>query len=325
MSTNVHRTTTAALAVLGLTLLLTAPAALASAQDESLSSDKPQIAQQERMGPPPIILIYHEDVKAGRTESHDKLEAAWARTYAKMGNGSHYIAMNSVSGPPEAWFIEGHADMIEVEKNLTAVEKAPAPIKTALSQLSGQEIDNLNSMRLITAAYRADLSLNADDLNLPKMRFMEVTTYHVRPGHSADFVQAAKLARTAYEKASPGEHWAVYQVMSGTTNGTFYIFNPVESLAKLNPDEKMDKAFHDALGDDGMKKLSQLVAEGIVNSETDFFAFNPQMSYAPPDFVTADAFWAPKDNAVTAMVGTSGKTAPAKKQQVMPAVKKDKQ
>jgi hypothetical protein len=156
---------------------------------------------------------------------------------------------------------------------------------------------------------------------------MEVTTYHVRPGRSADFVEAAKLVRTAFEKANPGEHWVVYQVMSGTTNGTFYVFNPIESLSKLNPDEKMMMAFHDALGDEGMKKLNQLVADGIVNSETDFFAFNPNISYAPPEFAATDAFWAPKDNAVAATtVGTSGKTpAPAKKQPVAPVVKKDKQ
>ena len=88
MSANVHRTTTAALAVLGLTLLLNAPAALASAQDESVSSDKPQIAQQERMGPPPIILIYHEDVKAGRTESQTSSRPPGLAPTRRWGTGA---------------------------------------------------------------------------------------------------------------------------------------------------------------------------------------------------------------------------------------------
>ena len=125
--------------------------------------------------------------------------------------------MNSVSGPPEAWFIEGHADLIEVEKNLTAVEKAPAPIKTALSQLSGQETDNLNSMRLITATYRADLSLNADGLNLPRMRFMKVTTYHVRPGHSADFIASIRSSHS--QSSTLTRRWTRRSTTRSATRG----------------------------------------------------------------------------------------------------------
>jgi len=57
----------------------------------------------------------------------------------------------------------------------------------------------------------------------------------------------------------------------------------------------MDKDFEAAMGEEGMKKLSELSAAAIESSQTNLFAINPRMSYPADEWVKADPeFWKPK-------------------------------
>jgi hypothetical protein len=294
---------TALLALVVGVLLVVLPAAPAGAQDQPTPGRTMQATEMHQ--PPAVLVIYREVVKPGRTASHDTLEANFARTYAGVPNSAHYMAMTSVTGTPEAWFVEPEPDFASVQKAMAAEEHAPATVRAALDQIMARETDNLSSSSVITALYREDLSFKPG-VDMAKMRFMQVTTYHVRPGHSEDFARAAKLVRATYEKANLSEQWAVYQVYSGAPAGTFYVFEPSDSFATLGPNAAMEKTFDAALGDEGRRELMQLVSDGIVSSEMNIFAFKPAMSYVPPEFARADPFWAPGNTATA--VGTSGKT-----------------
>lgn len=270
----------------------------AGAQQGQTMPQGQAMASDDMSKPAPILVIYKEDVKAGHVYSHDQLEANFARTYAKMPGARYYLAMNSVTGPNQAW---------ESEAN----QKAPVALRTSLRQISSGENENLTEQRAITTVYREDLSYNASMKNLPQSRYCEVVTYKVKPGHESDFMEAAKLVRATYEKAHIPMQWATYEVFAGAESGTFYVFRAMDSLAKADPTQ-MDKmeAFHTALGEEGGKRLMELVSNGIVSRELNFYSFNPQTSFAPPDFVTADAFWAPTPQAgsMAHTVATTGKT-----------------
>jgi len=55
------------------------------------------------------------------------------------------------------------------------------------------------------------------------------------------------------------------------------------------------------MGEDGMKKLGELVAASVESSQHQLFAFNPHMSYVADEWIKADPdFWKPKAAAAPA-------------------------
>jgi hypothetical protein len=265
--------------------------------------------------PAPILVIYREDVKAGRVQLHDALEANFARTYSRIPGARYYLAMNSISGPNESWFMQPYNSLEEVQKELQANLQAPVALRTSLQRIAGGELENLSNQQAIQTVYREDLSYNASVADLPTSRYVEVVTYRVAPGHDADFAEAEKLVRAAHEKTNEPMSWATYQVFAGAPSGTYYVFRALDSLAKADPTNvAMMQSMNQALGEDGMKRLMQLVADAHITREINFYAFNPKTSYAPPEFAAADSFWAQPTQ--MAQVGTSGKGAALKTQAV---------
>ena len=56
-----------------------------------------------------------------------------------------------------------------------------------------------------------------------------------------------------------------------------------------------DPQFVAAMGEDGMKKLEELVGASVESSQHQLFAFNPRMSYVPDEWIKGDPdFWKPK-------------------------------
>jgi hypothetical protein len=261
-------------------------------------------------GPPHIMAIYREDVKAGKTASHEKLEARFARAYARTSWARPYLALSSLSGAPQAWFVVPYDSLSDLEKEYKLADQAPAATKTVFEQLSASEADHLDSSRLVLAFYREELSFKPA-ADIPRMRYMAVTTFRVRPGRDMQFAEAAKLVRAAYEKAGVDEKWALYQVRTGAPDGTYFVMQPMKALAEFEPDKNKEEAYRNALGKEGGEKLMQLASEAIINSETQIFAFNPKMSYVPEHFATIDPdFWGPANT--ERAVATTGKTSDPK-------------
>jgi hypothetical protein len=184
--------------------------------------------------------------------------------------------------------------------------------KLAVDKLDRQAADLHVSQRQIIAEYREDLSYKPG-VNIPEMRYFEITTTRVRPGHERAFEEARKIVKTAHEKASVNEHFAIYEVASGASGTTYLTFMPIKSLAEWDV-EVHTKAYQEALGDDNRKKIDKMRAEGIMSVDTALYAFDPKMSYAPPEFAKADPFWSVKANTVA-------KTKPAKKHTAKEAAK----
>src|SRR3989304_8303900 len=81
----------------------------------------PVLAQNDPPKPPPIVSIYREQVKPGKGGAHEKSEMAWVQAYAKAKAPAHYVAMTSVTGPDEAWFIEARDSFASVQKDQEAI------------------------------------------------------------------------------------------------------------------------------------------------------------------------------------------------------------
>ena len=264
-------------------------------------------------GPPKVLQIFREEVKPGKGAAHVKVEAGWPAAFAKANYPAHYLAMVSQTGPSEAWFMTGYPSLAAWEKDQQASEKNPV-LTAELDKLSEKDGELLSGARSITANYREDLSYRPAGVKLGAMRYFYVTTIRVRPGHESDYLEANKITREAHEKANVPEHWAVYQVTLGMPSGTYLVLQPMKTLAEVDafPDTH-GKVYQEAIGDEGKKKLREAASAGIMNSESNIFAFSPKMSYVSKETAAADPeYWTPKPPA---------KAAPAAKKGEKPAAK----
>ena len=126
------------------------------------------------------------------------------------------------------------------------------------------------------------------------MRYFEISLYRVRPGHRKEWSDLVKLVKDAYDKI-PDVHWAMYQAMYGQEGVTFLVIIPMKSASEIDASMMTDKQFAENMGEDGMKRLSELESSAVEFTQTNLFMFNPAMSYPRDEWVKADpGFWKPK-------------------------------
>lgn len=251
--------------------------------------------------PPNVLRIGREEVKPYLDTSHARVETEWAGIFAKANWPVHSLAMTSMSGPTEAWWLSGYESFAAIEKENQELEKHPT-IKSEIARLGKLDNELLRGLRSIMATFRDDLSYQPAVV-LPQMRYFRVNTIRVRPGLNDDFIEYRKIIKAALEKAHSDTHFAIYQTVSGAPNGTFLIFTPLKSMAEMDPNPASQKALQDALGDENRKKLSELANKAIISNEPVHFAFSPEMSYVSKEFATADpAFWRPKPKTAAKLV-----------------------
>ena len=256
-------------------------------------------AQEQPSGttpPPKVLVIMREFLKPGKAGSaHQKTESAFVQAFSQAKWPQHYTGMDSLSGKSRSLFFTGYDSFEAWEKDNQATQKN-ATLAAALDSAQAADGDLLDSYESSTFVYRDDLSLAAP-VEIPKMRYMEITVMRIRPGHRQDFKALAKMYISAYQKANmTTAHWAAFEDMYGHDNGGKYILvTPMKSLAEVDQGMAAGKGFASAVGPDEMKKMEDLTASTIESSETNLFMFNPKISYAAASWVKADpAFWGQK-------------------------------
>jgi hypothetical protein len=239
--------------------------------------------------PPPVLLISRELVKPGKASAHNQWEAGWPAAFAKANYPTTYLGMNAVSGINEAWFLTGYPSFDALEKDQSRMD-ADATLSAEQRRLYAGESDYVENTRGVLAAYVPSVSYKPN-IDLSKMRYFEILTYTMKPGHEADFLKAAGIVRDGYTKASIDQPWAIYRVVSGMPAGTYYVFLPMRSLASLDKGPSNDDAMGRALGSDQTNALNKLVLDGVATAQSQIFAFNPKMSYVSKEMKAADPFW----------------------------------
>jgi len=245
--------------------------------------------------PAKMIRIVREQVKPGKAAAHDKFEASWVQAATRGGSKIHYLALSSLTGAPESWFIDGH-DSFEALAAAVKEEDANTALTSALEMLSAQESDFLSNSQSIIARYREDLSYHANPANLAQTKFMGVYRETVKAGYSNDYEQAGRMLLSGYEKAGiKDERWAAYQVVAGMPDGTYLYFAPMGALKEADVDNS--KAFREAAGEDNRARMREINREAIVPGSGQFtiFAMSPKTSFVSKEFASADPdFWTPK-------------------------------
>jgi hypothetical protein len=165
-------------------------------------------AQSEGTSVPKVLQITREYVKPGKAgQAHEKTEAAFVQAMAKAKWPVHYLALTSLSGKQRALFMTRYPSFEAYEKDGTAVEKNAA-LSAGLERANLADGELLESEDQGVFVYEEEMSLRPRP-DLSHMRFMEISVYHVRPGHDKDWEEAVKMVKSAYEKAVPEAHWGM--------------------------------------------------------------------------------------------------------------------
>ena len=107
-----------------------------------------------------MVTIVREEVKVGREADHAKIEAGWPAAFGKANSPDYYLAMVSMTGQPEAWYVIPSASNAAIGERMARAAKDPT-LRAELERLSRADGEVLNSTRTIQAAARTDLTLGA--------------------------------------------------------------------------------------------------------------------------------------------------------------------
>jgi hypothetical protein len=228
----------------------------------------PGIASPQAMtGPAKVLSVGREIVKPGKSTLHAKWETAWARALEAAKYSDHFIAMASVTGPNEVWFMSGYNSLEEMQKAYDASD-ANAAVAAVTDRYLPAESEYLQDGRSMILTLREDLSYSTGRA-MSELRFVSVTRLLVRPGHAAEFVEARAAVKAAAGRKSLTE---------------------LDDAAKVHA----DPTYLAALGADWTKRNAALVQAYEASADTDLFSVSPGMSVVPKEWIAADPFWKPK-------------------------------
>ncbi len=266
--------------------LLTLPALLFAGAGTALAQGLPT-------SQPALIQIFREQVKLGRSADHARIEAGWPAAFAKAKSPNYYLAMTSLTGASEAWFVVPYASNAVAAAEIK-LEESDSTLAAELQRLSRADAEVLNDARSIQAVARTDLS-HGTFPNLAKQRYWEITIYRVRPGHVMDFETAAKAYGAATDRTAPGFSYRVYQVTAGMPGPTFLVFSSVESYAQFDDMTANQMKTMQNLTPEERTTVQKFSADGLLNWEANRFQLNPVMSYVSAETRATDpTFWMPK-------------------------------
>jgi hypothetical protein len=254
----------------------------------------PVVAQDQttQVHPPPKVLeIITEDIKPGQAGSpHQKTEAAFAQAMRDAKSPSSYIGMDALTGKTRAVFFVGYDSFADLQKDMDTTQ-ANKPLASALDSATIADGALLESVTTSVYSYRDDFSLRGP-VDITKMRYFEISIFHVRSGHEHDWDTLVKLYMKAFD-AVPNAHWAVFEKEYGADSAnTFIIVTPMRSLAEVDQEIADDKKLPSQVGEAQLQMMRELGASTIESSESHLFAINPKMSYVPSDW--DPSFWGQK-------------------------------
>ena len=241
---------------------------------------------------PSLITIAREEVKIGHAAAHAAHEAGWPAAYAKAKSPYYYLAMVSMTGPNEAWYVSPYTSHATLGESLKLDATDPV-LSVELQRLSRVDAEHLTGYRNIHAAARTDLSYGTfPDMALA--RFWEITTFRVRPGHEEGFANAAKAYAAAAKRGAPNASWRTYEVMAGLPGPTYLVFSSVQSFAEFDRGMQENMALMKAFTPDELATLQKFATTGMINAETHRFRLDPGQSYVDAATKAKDpTFWSP--------------------------------
>jgi len=242
---------------------------------------------------PNMITIVREEVKVGRNAQHAKHEAWWPAAYEKAKSPDYYIAMTSLTGPNEAWYIIPSDSNAAWGESMKRDDKDPV-LSAELARLALGDAEYISGSRTIQAMAQTELSVG-EFPDVGKARFFNMSVFKVHTGHEEQFEAAAKAYAAARKRSAPKVGYRVYQVIAGMPGPTYLIISSVEDYGGFDAHMAAGMATWKELQADEKDLLTKAGSEAVVSEESNRFKVDPQQSYVPKATRESDPeFWMPK-------------------------------
>ena len=259
----------------------------------ALGSVTGTLAQGLPKSQPKLLSIVRESVKPGRAAEHAKHEAGWPAAYEKAKSTDHYIAMTSMTGPTEAWYVSSWDSHAALGESMKRDDKNEALGKD-LEGLALKDSEYISDIRMFQAAAIPELSVGKFP-EMAKVRFFQVMTLRVRPGFESLFEQAAKAYATAAKRVNPDVSYRMYAVIAGMPGPTFLAFSTVENYAEFDAKVRDEQALWKGANAEELEVLQKFGAEGLIETEVNRYRLDPRQSFVPKETRDKDPeFWSGK-------------------------------
>jgi hypothetical protein len=267
---------------LSLTLLALVAGSAASALAQGMPTTQPK-----------FMNIFREQLKPGTAGEHAKWEAGWPAAYEKAKSPYNYIALQSITGPPEVWYVSPLANQAAYAE-MQAVEQKDPALAAELERLAKGDGQFLSEQSALQAVAMPDLSFGAFP-PIGKMRYWEITTFRIRPGHNDAWVAATMAYKAATARSAPNASWRTYDVVAGAPGGTYLIFSSIGSFAEFDKMMAEGEATWKGMTAEESATLGKFMKESVINVSTNRYRLDPGQSFVNAETKAMDpAFWNPK-------------------------------
>lgn len=249
--------------------------------------------QPAQTGPSKYLYISNNIVHPGHFGEFYKIETDEVQALRAAHAPGVDIGASPITGGNDVVFFRGYESFDEMQKRHDQV-MAMTQLEDKLRADGASEAPLLTDRYTSIYTYRPELSL-ITDLKPEDARFLEVTVYHIAPGHHHDFEALARVYVKTL-KSNPHANWAYYEKMYGENSDDMVaIFTLMKSLADVDQEVADNAKIPDAMGKDQMQIMLEAGTTFIKSSESDLYALNPQISYVPDSWLTDQPdFWGKK-------------------------------
>jgi hypothetical protein len=245
--------------------------------------------------PPQYLNIVHERLKPGHGAAYDGMLSSIRGSYERFNIPAYWIELKSITGPDEILALNLADSFGDFEK-MGAGMAASIAAHPELAGLQDRQLaENTSSITNFIAERVDDLSFHAAGTNFAKMRLLHLTVFNIRPGHEAEFAEAAKSIAAAYEKITGSPAWVVYAVHSGAPVPSYLMLTALSSLQDEDAAAARRAPAMDAAGAAVRQRLQEIARSAYDSIEANIYFVNPQLSHMPRDFTAEDpAYWMPR-------------------------------
>src|SRR5262249_41731821 len=168
------------------------------------------VESRAQEGPPKVLSILREEIKAGRGAGHESLETGYVQASRKAKWPVYYLAMTSEVGGSDAWFVTAYPSFAALAKDRDDARKNTA-LTAEYDRLDARDAEFRTGQRSFVCVLNEEMSYGGP-IDISQMRYFSVNTVRVRPGHDQEYLEARKILVEAVKKDNPKVHSPYYSV-----------------------------------------------------------------------------------------------------------------
>lgn len=232
--------------------------------------------------PPKILRIHREYILPGKDADYEGAASSAAKACAQSNCPSGYVGLKSLTGPHQAWSVSWF-DSYE------GIEQSEASVSDAMASAAEQKGPLIARPETLFAEYLPSLSYGSST-SLPAAHYWWIEIVRVLPGHGQDFESFRRLEREADARAQTGSTYYIYHVTSGGAGNLYLVITLARSLQEA---DALGQVREERRHGPSQDEPSRLVAASVARTEGYLFAADPNASYLPETWISADSsFWA---------------------------------